>query len=403
MHPVLIGIVNHISVAALPRWLAESDKRPGTCYGDAALVDLPMALVPRLPAAMALGGAAAAAACVVMRRCSQQAASDTASGGADGSSAAAFELSSVGLVALDLDGTLCSVDGTVSARNRAALKALRRQGVTVVMATGRPGSSAKSLPALVDGEVDYVVVSNGGETYNARDGGWTNVSSFSMASADVVSVVTRLAERMPTLHAGVTLSKGINCHSLRSWPEFINRVPPSARQRYRSMDTANPPPEMCLVESVSQFAEQPSVQSSGAQALSILLWSDECRDPFELQQSISGHIADLVTASDPPIRCELAGLPGMVAVMSEAAGDKSVALEFLRKELGLGRHQTIAFGDGLNDCAMLKWAGCGWSMANAEDPAVTAAADREAANHEEDGVGQVLETVLAAKLKAGTL
>lgn len=49
----------------------------------------------------------------------------------------------------------------------------------------------------------------------------------------------------------------------------------------------------------------------------------------------------------------------------------------------------MALGDGLNDVAMLRWAGCGWSMQNAEDPAVTAAADEEAAHHDEDGVGQV--------------
>ena len=352
-------------------------------------------------AALTLGaGATAAAACVFARRCcatSSGAIASTYSSTTEHQTTGTFNLSTVALVSLYLDGTLCRRDGTVSARNIAALAALRRQGVTVVLATGRPGSSARSLPSLVGGEVDYIVVSNGGETYDAQGGGWNNVSSFTMASADVVSIVARLEERMPTLHAGVTLSKGINCHQFRSWSEFQKRVPPSARERYRSIDIANPPPESCLVDSVAQFAQQPSVQTTGAQALSILLFSEECLDSFELQRRVRSHIADLVAASDPPVQCELAGLPGMVTVMSVAAGDKSVALEALRRELGLGTHQTVAFGDGLNDCAMLKWAGCGWSMAHVEDPAVTAAADREAPDHEEDGVGQVLETVIAAK------
>lgn len=86
------------------------------------------AVAPR--SAMALGGAVAAAACLCgARRCATL---SSAGGGSAG-----FELASVGLVALDLDGTLCHSDGTVSARNRAALAALRREGVTVVMATGR--------------------------------------------------------------------------------------------------------------------------------------------------------------------------------------------------------------------------------------------------------------------------
>ena len=49
---------------------------------------------------------------------------------------------------------------------------------------------------------------------------------------------------------------------------------------------------------------------------------------------------------------------------------------------------------------VVKWAGCGWSMQNAEDQAVTRAADCEALHHEKDGVGVVLEQVLAA-IKAG--
>lgn len=59
-----------------------------------------------------------------------------------------------------------------------------------------PGSSAKSLPALVGGEVDYVIVSNGGETYDAQGGGWAEVSSFCMADEDVSSIVARLEERL---------------------------------------------------------------------------------------------------------------------------------------------------------------------------------------------------------------
>lgn len=71
-------------------------------------------------------------------------------------------------------------------------------------------------------------------------------------------------------------------------------VPPSGRKRYAAMDTSNPPPNMCFVDSVGSFAEQPSVVSNGAEALSILLWSEDCENPHELQESVNGHIGDLV-------------------------------------------------------------------------------------------------------------
>lgn len=111
-------------------------------------------------AALTLGaGATAAAACVFARRCcatSSGAIASTYSSTTEHQTTGTFNLSTVALVSLDLDGTLCRRDGTVSARNIAALAALRRQGVTVVLATGRPGSSARSLPSLVGGEVDYI-------------------------------------------------------------------------------------------------------------------------------------------------------------------------------------------------------------------------------------------------------
>ncbi len=42
------------------------------------------------------------------------------------------------LVALDMDGTLLNSDGTISAENKAAINAAREQGVSIVLASGRP-------------------------------------------------------------------------------------------------------------------------------------------------------------------------------------------------------------------------------------------------------------------------
>lgn len=109
------------------------------------------AALPSSAAAVALGAAAAAAACLCgARRCATLSSSASARARhtpTGGGASDKFEMKSVGLVALDLDGTLCRSDGTVSARNCAALAALRRQGVTVVMATGRPGQLL--LPAVL--------------------------------------------------------------------------------------------------------------------------------------------------------------------------------------------------------------------------------------------------------------
>jgi hydroxymethylpyrimidine pyrophosphatase-like HAD family hydrolase len=54
---------------------------------------------------------------------------------------------------------------------------------------------------------------------------------------------------------------------------------------------------------------------------------------------------------------------------------KATALAAVAKRLGVAKADTLAFGDGNNDAAMLAWAGLGVAMAHAS-PAARAAADR---------------------------
>ena len=54
---------------------------------------------------------------------------------------------------------------------------------------------------------------------------------------------------------------------------------------------------------------------------------------------------------------------------------KATALAAVARTLGVRQADTLAFGDGNNDAAMLKWAGFGVAMPHAS-PAALAAADR---------------------------
>ncbi|MGX8698680.1 MAG: HAD-IIB family hydrolase, partial [bacterium] len=73
-----------------------------------------------------------------------------------------------------------------------------------------------------------------------------------------------------------------------------------------------------------------------------------------------------------------------------AAANKGAALLFLAEYLGIPRENTLAFGDGSNDVTMLRAAGTGVAMANAQ-PEARAAADAVTARNDEDGVAQYLE------------
>lgn len=70
--------------------------------------------------------------------------------------------------------------------------------------------------------------------------------------------------------------------------------------------------------------------------------------------------------------------------------NKGQALLDLADRLGVPHEETIAFGDGLNDITMIRAAGIGIAMENAE-PAVKAAADWITASCDEDGVAAGIE------------
>lgn len=61
--------------------------------------------------------------------------------------------------------------------------------------------------------------------------------------------------------------------------------------------------------------------------------------------------------------------------------------------IGIEMSQVIAIGDSLNDIPMIRAAGLGVAMGNAQEP-VKQAADRIAPTNLEDGVAKVIEQVL---------
>lgn len=75
--------------------------------------------------------------------------------------------------------------------------------------------------------------------------------------------------------------------------------------------------------------------------------------------------------------------------------DKAQSLAVLLKEIGMTKDEMIAVGDGFNDLSMIKYAGLGVAMANAQ-PVVRENADYITLSNDEDGVAAVVEKFILA-------
>lgn len=85
--------------------------------------------------------------------------------------------------------------------------------------------------------------------------------------------------------------------------------------------------------------------------------------------------------------------PFFVEVMPQGV-DKASSIEQMLPVLGVDRQHVICCGDGFNDISMIRYAGLGVAMANAQ-PAVREAADYITAGNDEDGIVQVIQKFMS--------
>lgn len=81
---------------------------------------------------------------------------------------------------------------------------------------------------------------------------------------------------------------------------------------------------------------------------------------------------------------------GMLEILP-AHADKGTALALIAAGLGFARSDVVAFGDGLNDCSMVRWAGHGVAVGPDAHPELVATAAEHIPSPEEGGVATWLE------------
>ncbi len=259
------------------------------------------------------------------------------------------------LVALDLDGTLLRSDKTLSERNRAAVAGLVASGTVVVVCTGRPPRTARAFAEQL-ALVDLGIVYNGGAVYNfATD---TAIERFDFSSETAATAIKTLRAEHPGVMCGLETGYG--------W--FIDRGRYDLVRRGRTPYETEPDG----VGDVLEFLRD--------EVTKLLFWH-----PDVPVRTLAGTLDGLPLHSTWSI-------PGLLEVV-RADVNKRTALERVATGVGLTAADVAAFGDQHNDREMLRWAGFGVAMGNA-DPEVQELADWVTLSCDEDGVAEVIETWL---------
>lgn len=261
------------------------------------------------------------------------------------------------LIATDLDGTLLGPDGKVSPRTKQAIDRAAAAGIPVVAATGRSRHSAVPKLADVDG-IRWIVCSNGAMVWDRHH---DTIDTHRPIGGDVArTVLATLRSAVPDVAIGWETPRGFGFDR-----RFAQRPPTIDEYRLRT-DLPEPDATVEVTKLVVSV-----VGLDGAE---------------NMHTTFTPHMPATVTAA----------ASGNSFMEVTAAGvTKATTLALLTARLGFAAHEVAAFGDQHNDLDMLRWAGSGLAMANAE-PRVADAADAQVPSNAEDGVATVIERWLRA-------
>ena len=266
------------------------------------------------------------------------------------------------VVALDLDGTLTNSDKVITPRTQAALEEAARQGVRIVLASGRPTVGIQPLAdRLRLGENGGCILSyNGGKIIDCQTGEVLVQHEFPPELIETVCTYARYWNVVALTYdqTGIVTEEPENRYVLEE--ARINGIP------------------------VRGVPDLPGAITWPINKLLLV------GDPVDMP-----HVEELMQQEFAGRLSIYRSQPFFIETMPLGV-EKSASLAKLLKVLGLQAENLMACGDGWNDLPMIKYAGLGVAMGNAVPP-VKAAADVVTADNDHDGVGLAVEKYILGR------
>ena len=249
-------------------------------------------------------------------------------------------------VFFDIDGTLVSFrthrmpDSTVAALHR-----LRQRGVRTFVATGRQYPAINNLGGM---PFDGYITMNGSFCFV---GDYEVVRRQAVPPADIEALLGYMQRHGE-----------FPCFFISGKEAFGNFIDDNVRRVFDQLNF--PAPALLPVELARE------------------------RDIYQLIAFYDPSEEERLMAALP--HCEATRWSPYFSDIVPRGSGKDKGVQAVIRHLGIGREETMAFGDGGNDASMLRYVHTGVAMGNADD-AAKQAADYVTASVDEDGVWKALK------------
>ena len=279
----------------------------------------------------------------------------------------------IGIVALDLDGTLLDSQKRLSDVNKAALKMAADAGVLIVPTTGRffgmMPQAVRDLPF-----VRYAITVNGAQVYDRE----TDTAMVREEIPLPMAVdLMRLLDRYDVIYDCYRSNWGWMTEALQA----------------KAADYATDAHYLKMIREFRKPVQELKAHLLGTKpegdVQKVMMFSRNAPEG----KAVADAISDEVAKAFPDLKVTSSTWNNLEFNISSA--NKGNSLRRFAECLGMTLENCVAFGDGLNDLSMIEAAGIGVAMANAH-PDVLAAADIVAVSNDEDGVAKTLTQLLRA-------
>lgn len=272
------------------------------------------------------------------------------------------------LLAIDIDGTLVNSRNELTPATQTALVRANESGMYVVLATGRRYSHA--LPLVEPLGIDVpLVTASGALVKDPADHRTLYRASFAPSTLLHTLAVMDRCGYDPVFCAD-TYAEGFDFYYARpevrtpELAEYLAKNP--GRGRIWPDFVGNPPSGLFAGFAMGTREQMAALERA-------------------LQEELFGQLHTHVIRSPR--------YSGFLTEVSPVGVTKWSGIQHLARDWGIDDAEICAVGDDVNDIAMIREAGLGIAMGNAQ-PEVKAVADRIAPAHDDDGLVQVVEWLL---------
>ncbi|MCR4605557.1 MAG: HAD hydrolase family protein [Eubacterium sp.] len=299
-------------------------------------------------------------------------------------------MSTVKLIAYDLDGTLLTEKKELTARTSAILEKASSMGIELVVTTGRALSGIPDAVKAVSG-CKYVITSNGAGIYRRKQLIYRDKSSLPDDGAESYTISNDsyelVAEHLMDNDRAREILGEFGKLQVMPDPFIDGKCYMRADKAYLidQMDVYDAMKEYIrdsrtLVENMDEFLKDKDIQK-----ITVNFACDENKHRIDSEKvfEIASRYPEFVAVEGGIRNIEF----------SAAKATKGNALLELLDSLGIDPADAVAFGDSENDISMLKAVGTGVAMANSLR-ITKEAADKLTLSNDEEGVAAFLEEIL---------